>query len=251
MNPMRKTTAAIIFTIGFFGRNLNAQIITDRPDQTESSSTVPKGSLQIESGILLEYVGEKQQRKRNILLPTNLFRYGILNGMELRILNQFELIKWEGNSSEGISDLEIGTKIQIMKQESKKTEIAFLTHMIIPTGTEALTSRKFGSSSKLSISHQVNENVGIGYNLGYNYFGDGSGDFTYTLAVGIGINSKVGIYIEPYGEIANMDKFIANFDAGLTYLANDQLQFDFSFGTGINNTMNYMSIGCSWLFKKK
>ena len=28
-------------------------IITDRPDQTESSSTVEQGSLQIESGILL------------------------------------------------------------------------------------------------------------------------------------------------------------------------------------------------------
>ena len=27
------------------------QIITDRPDQTESASTVPRGSLQIEGGI--------------------------------------------------------------------------------------------------------------------------------------------------------------------------------------------------------
>ena len=113
------------------------------------------------------------------------------------------------------------------------------------------------SSSALSMSGKSktkpssNSNLGIGYNLGYNYFGEEKGDFTYSIALGVGINSKVGIYIEPYGEIANMDEFIANFDTGLTYLANENLQFDFSFGTGINWKMNYMSIGCSWLIKKE
>ena len=31
-------------------------IITDRPDQTESSSTIPKGSLQIEQGSYLGHL---------------------------------------------------------------------------------------------------------------------------------------------------------------------------------------------------
>jgi|TARA_Y100000589_G_scaffold259899_1_gene249565 hypothetical protein len=248
---MREITIIVILTIGLFSKKLNAQIVTDRPDQTESSSTVPKGSLQLESGILIGYEGENQERIRQLLLPTNLFRYGVSNWLELRILNQYELHKLGKNRLEGISDLEIGTKIQMLKDESKSTEMAFLTHLIIPTGTDELSSEKFGSSNKLSISHEVSENISIGYNLGYNYFGEEKGDFTYSIALGVGINSKVGIYIEPYGEIANMDEFIANFDTGLTYLANENLQFDFSFGTGINWKMNYMSIGCSWLIKKE
>lgn len=248
---MREITIIVILTIGLFSKKLNAQIVTDRPDQTESSSTVPKGSLQLESGILIGYEGENQERTRQLLLPTNLFRYGITNGVELRILNQLEMLKLGENQIEGISDLEIGAKIQILKDESKSTEIAFLTHLIIPTGTDELSSGKFGSSNKLSISHEVSENIGIGYNLGYDYFGEGNGDFTYSVALGVGINSKVGIYIEPYGKIANMDELIANFDTGFTYLANENLQFDFSFGTGINWTMNYMSIGCSWLIEKE
>ncbi|MFD2588133.1 transporter [Croceitalea marina] len=248
---MREIAIIVILTIGIFSNKLNAQIVTDRPDQTESSSTVPKGSLQLESGILIGYEGENQESKRQLLLPTNLFRYGIANWMELRILNQFELLKLGENRFEGIGDLEIGTKIQIIKGENKNTEVAFLTHLIIPTGQDGLTSEKFGSSNKLSISHGINENIGLGYNLGYNYFGDGKGDFTYSIALGIGINSKVGIYVEPYGEIANMKEHFANFDTGFTYLANKNLQFDFSFGTGINWTMNYMSIGCSWLIEKK
>ncbi|WP_158259093.1 transporter [Flagellimonas meridianipacifica] len=248
---MREIAIIVILTIGNFSKKINAQIVTDRPDQTESSSTIPKGSLQLESGLLIGYEGENQERTRQLLLPTNLFRYGIANWMELRILNQFELLKLGENRFEGISDLELGTKIQIVKGEDKCTEVAFLTHLIIPTGTDGLTSEKFGSSNKLSISHTINEKVGLGYNLGYNYFGEEKGDFTYSIALGIGINSEVGIYVEPYGEIANMEELLANFDTGFTYLANENLQFDFSFGTGINWTMNYMSIGCSWLIEKK
>ncbi len=43
---------------------------------------------------------------------------------------------------------------------------------------------------------------------------------------------------------------ILNFDAGFTYLPNPNVQLDFSFGTGINDTMNYLSVGCSWLIPK-
>ena len=49
-----------------------AQIVTDRPDQTEASSTVGLGNLQIESGILIQFEDDGQFRR--ILAPTNLFR---------------------------------------------------------------------------------------------------------------------------------------------------------------------------------
>ena len=245
----RKIVLIIILTAIFFG-TLNAQIITDRPDQTESSSTVSKGTLQLESGILIGFESENPPTTRQILLPTNLFRYGITNWIELRILSQFETIKIEDKNYEGISDLEIGAKVQLLKKEEVNTEIAFLSHLIVPTGTHEITSDNFGLSNKLSISHGINETVGVGYNIGYNYFGEGNGDVTYSLAFGVGINDRVGIYVEPYGELAGMEDFISNFDAGFTYLVNNDLQFDFSFGVGLNQQMNYISIGCSWAMNK-
>ena len=60
-----------ILLITIFGQ-INAQIITDRPDQTESSSSVGKGNLQIESGILVGYEGENGNSIRQILAPTTL-----------------------------------------------------------------------------------------------------------------------------------------------------------------------------------
>lgn len=225
----------------------NAQIITDRPDQTESSSTIEKGNLQIESGILLVFNESDLSSTQQLLAPTTLFRYGIINGLEIRVFNQFESLKDQNSYQKinGISDLELGTKIQLLKKENINTEIAFLSHVVIPTGTASLSNDKLATINKLSISHQLSENMGLGYNIGYDYFGDGNGDFIYSFSLGISVTNRFSFYLEPYGSIVDFDEHKSNFDAGIAYLLNDNCQLDFSFGTGINNTMNYLSVGYS------
>ena len=59
-------------------------------------------------------------------------------------------------------------------------------------------------------------------------------DLTYSLALGFGINEKASVYPEPYGDLTEFEYHIAYIDAGVTYLIKDNLQLDFSFGTGIN-----------------
>lgn len=240
----------VLITIGKL--SFAQTIITDRPDQTESSSTVDKGSLQLESGVLLGFTEEKSIKQRQILAPSTLFRLGITKSIELRVLNQFESLKnqKEGNDVNGISDIEIGTKVQILRKENINTEIAFLSHLIIPTGSKDLTNDEYGTINKLSISHQLNDNIGIGYNVGYNYFGEGKGDLTYSIALGFGITERASIYVEPYGDLAEFEDHVSNFDAGITYLLKDNFQLDFSFGTGVNYNMNYISLGFSWNIKR-
>jgi len=249
---MFRISIAFLFII--VNNALNAQgIITDRPDQTESSSAVEKGSLQIETGILVGFTDNDEITEEQILAPTTLFRYGITKGFEIRVLNQFERLTYESISTKfnGISDLEIGFKTQLLKKEDINAEIAFLSHLIVPTGTKGLTNDKFGTINKLSISHQINDNVGLGYNVGYNYFGIDNGDLTYSVALGFEVTEKIGIYIEPYGEVINLDIHEASFDAGITYSLKENMQFDFSFGTGLSYRMNYMSIGFSINFAKE
>ncbi len=109
----------LILSILIIGKLNAQQIITDRPDQTESSSTISRGCLQIESGVFLGFTEMYSQTERQILAPTTLFRYGITKGIEIRVLNQFENIKDQTNSESisGISDIEIGTKIQLLKKK--------------------------------------------------------------------------------------------------------------------------------------
>ena len=84
-------------------------IITDRPDQTEASSTVPKNSFQIEMGILAQTSSNKTVT--NFAGPSTLIRYGISEKVELRLFNQFESNRIEldgGNiKGSGLGDIEI------------------------------------------------------------------------------------------------------------------------------------------------
>ena len=239
-------TSILLLSIG----QINAQIVTDRPDQTESSSTVGKGNLQIEAGLLIRFAGEDENAVRQILAPTTLFRYGITEGIELRLLSQLESIKIQDQVAQGISDIEVGAKIQLFQKEESRFEVAFLSHLLVPTGSENLSLESFGTINKLAVSQEINETLGLGYNLGYNYFGTGSGMLTYSAVLGVGVNDKVAIYVEPYGELVDMEEFVLNFDTGLTYLVKDNLQLDFSFGTGLTHKMNYISLGCCWKIAK-
>jgi hypothetical protein len=122
----------LAFVLMILSRALFSQdIVTDRPDQTETSSTIPFKSLQTEAGFLLE----SSKDATSYLFPTVLFRYGILDILEVRLNEQFMSLR-EKKSSEtyfGLSDLEPGIKVQILKKEEINTEIAFITHLILPT----------------------------------------------------------------------------------------------------------------------
>jgi len=242
---IRVITFILLLMVNF---TIGAQtIVTDRPDQTESSSTVPRGSFQIETGVLFGSSKSEGFSFKEIFAPSTLFRYGIAKGIELRLVNQFENVKNKTTSEKvnGMSDIEIGTKFQILNKENVNTEIAFLSHLIIPIGSKDVTIDNFGTINKLSISHTISETVGIGYNVGYDYFGTGKGNLTYSLALAIGITSKLGVYLEPYGALLEIDNHESNFDGGITYLIKDNFQLDASFGTGINHNMNYFSVGAS------
>ena len=237
----------LLNTVKVFSQDL----VTDRPDQTESSVTIPAGSLQIETGFLLGYDEVDHLSVRNIVVPASLFRLGITKSIELRIGSQFESYKFKAESVEGIGDIEIGAKVQLLKNGNINTEIAFLSHLVVPSGTNELSNGRAGTVNKLAISHAVNESTGLGYNIGYNYFGHGNGDLTFSTVLGYSINEKAAVFIEPFGEIANFEELVLNADAGFTWLLNDNFQLDFSFGTGVNHKMNYLSLGFCWRLLKK
>jgi hypothetical protein len=227
----------VVSTVSLQGQ----KIVTDRPDQTEASSTIPLSSLQIESGILIQHNGPAI---RQALLPTNLFRFGLSHIFEIRLQHEYVQQKFGDKSTTGFSDLQVGFKLQLLRKENINTEIAFLSHLVLPSGTENLSNNSYGTVNKLCISHTLNDRMSLGYNLGYDYIGFST--LRYSAALGYSINDKAGLYIESYGSYEDFDTHVTNFDAGVTYLLADNMQLDFSFGSGLNTDMNYIAIGISW-----
>ena len=246
---MRRFAVLLALALPF---GLAAQTInTDRPDQTESSAVVPAGSFQWECGFSSMWTPSYGGALRELALPNSLFRVSLHEKFELRVvhqLNRISDVSWgsEDRVAEGTSDLQIGTKIQLWQREGSRTEVAYLGHAVLPTGDAEVTAGTgYGMVNKLCISHDVGPDWALGYNLGYDIENE-EGTFTYALAIGKAINDQLGLYFEPYGEVAN-GIHLASFDAGLTLLASDLWQWDISYGTGINHRMNYTAVGFSWL----
>jgi len=212
-----------------------SQITTDRPDQTESAVVLSSGQIQVESGISIE------NSQSNI---NTLFRIGIIKGIEIRINSNY-LINDELSfmKKSSFSDFEIGAKFRIFDKTSNNTKVAFLSHLSIPSAIEVFSNNVYGLLSRLNVSHDLNNESQIGYNLGYNKFKKMDGQFIYTIVYGRSLDS-FGIFFEIFGDDSKNSSNI-NFDSGITYLLDNKKQLDLSIGKGINNDMFFISGGIS------
>ena len=212
-----------------------SQITTDRPSQTESAVVLSSGQIQVESGILIE------NSQSNI---NTLFRIGIIEGIEIRINSNY-LINDELSfmKKSSFSDFEVGAKFRIFDKTSNNTKVAFLSHLSIPTAIEVFSNDVYGLLSRLNVSHGLNNESQIAYNLGYNKFKKMDGQFIYTIVYGRSLDS-FGIFFEIFGDDSKNSSNI-NFDSGITYLLDNEKQLDLSIGKGINNDMIFISGGIS------
>ena len=212
-----------------------SQITTDRPDQTESAVVLSTGQIQVESGISIE------NSQSNI---NTLFRIGIIKGIEIRINSNY-LINDELSfmKKSSFSDFEVGAKFRIFDKTSNNTKVSFLSHLSIPTAIEVFSNNVYGILSRLNVSHDLNNESQIGYNLGYNKFKKMDGQFIYTIVYGRSLDS-FGIFFEIFGDDSKNSSNI-NFDSGITYLLDNKKQLDLSIGKGINNDMFFISGGIS------
>lgn len=212
-----------------------SQITTDRPDQTESAVVLSSGQIQIESGILIE------NSQSNI---NTLFRIGIIEGIEIRINSNYLINdKLSFMKKSSFSDFEVGAKFRIFDKNQNNTKVAFLSHLSIPTAIEVFSNNVYGLLNRLNVSHDLNNESQIGYNLGYNKFKKMDGQFIYTIVYGRSLDS-FGIFFEIFGDDSKNSSNI-NFDSGITYLLDDKKQLDLSIGKGINNDMFFISGGIS------
>lgn len=241
----------IFFT--FIVKSGNSQsIITDRPDQTESSVAVPKEAFQIETGLLVEHFNGFYNY-REIAHPSTVFRYGLLKNFELRAVHSFNNKKvnhrYADFNSTGMADIELGAKFQFLGDETSTTHMSLLSHIVFPTGSTDFTENAYSSINKILVSHSF-DFMTIGCNLGINYMNSEQYSYTYTFALSRSINDDFTIYIEPFGEIDHMDNHLSSISGGMAYLLNPKMQADFAFGTGINHGMNFFTLGFSVLITK-
>ncbi len=254
-------SAAIFTAIPCFAQENSSpppELVTDRPDQTESSSVVPPGYVQVETGWSLSRNEEGGIRATTHQFPGTLFRIGALDRMELRL--GYGGVLWEQTQqagqrtdTSGSGDMGIGTKIYFWEEQKWVPEVALLAGVLLPVGKEQFSSGRPDASFRFSLSHTLSDRLSLGYNLGPAWESEleETGDrdtfslFDYTAVLGIGLNERAGLFVEVFGQIPFNAKGGPrnSLDGGLTYLIRDNLQIDGSAGIGLSDSADDWFVG--------
>ncbi len=232
------------------------ELITDRPDQTESSCTVPKNSLQIETGFVYENFKKDNDEFKNWGIGTTLLRYGVWDNFELRLGSYYQLSNIQSNLSEmdstqsGIGPIALGFKVYVVEEKGFRPEISIMADLTInKIGNLDYRPTYTYSSIKVLASHTLSDLFSLGYNFGYGNNGeDAGGFFVYSAVLGMSISDRFGAFAEIYGTSNEGDSPHTRVDAGLTYLVRHNFQLDVSGGTGLDSgiKMYFINFGLTW-----
>ncbi len=219
----------VLFPMLSFSQN---NISASRPGQCISSSTINKGTLQLQTGIQYDF-----GLVRELEVPTTMLRYGLFKGFEIRLYEQ--LIKFP-TSKLAFDNPEFSLLINLTKGNQFIPEMAISPHV----GYD-FVSGNVSSGVILSGSNSLGDKFGYSFNLAANYqtnlIGYYALAFNYTY-------KKTIFFIETFGNMLPND---LRFDAGLGYLLNSNIQLDLYGGTDANLSSYFLSTGiCARLIQK-
>jgi hypothetical protein len=208
-------------------------LVTDRPDFTESSSSVGRGVLQLEAGATyVDFVDGPEVTT----LGEALLRWGVLDKLELRLL--LPTYAWEsggGGDSSGFVDTAVGLKYDLKKARGSGViggmEAALITSTTLPTASGDFSSSELQPVAVVAASWGLAANLGLGMNLGIASPVDDDERFTsawISAALGIGLSDTVSVFVELFGFDREEDRGpnTLTFQTGVTHLVSDDLQLD-------------------------
>ncbi|HPI00475.1 MAG TPA: transporter [Chitinophagaceae bacterium] len=232
-----------------FAQNLPS-IQLDRPDQTECPFITPKKYIQIENGFTYEKVNDTQ-----IFLsyPSTLWKYGINEKFELRIITELVTEKNNYQINAGITPITIGFKTALLEEKGIIPKTSFIGHITTSNmGSKAFQTAYIAPSFRFTMQHTLTNKISVAYNLGAEWDGaTAAPTYIYTFTTGLTLTEKLGCYSEIYGFLQNAIQADHRFDCGVTYLLSNDCIADISGGFGLtNNAPNkYISLGFSYRFK--
>lgn len=215
-------------------------IATDRPDFTESSTTVGAGVAQIEAGYT--YSRNSNDNLRGHSWGEPLLRVGVYaDWLELRAALAPATEFKGGNHTSGLEDLYLGVKLGLTAQSEWLPEVAIVPQMTVPSGHTNFTSNRTLPGCNLLYGWDVTDSISTAGSTQVNLAVDGDdayAEWAQSWTVGFALADNVGLYTEWFAILPEQSANVASehyLNGGLTWQPNNDIQFDVRAGTGLND----------------
>lgn len=249
VSSIARTTVVLLLLFANNARSqeteLTPAIVTDRPDVTESSIVVPKGSLQFENGI----TSTTDHGNQFVDFSETLVRFGISTRMELRLVVPNYLRDVTGSNPSGFDDIAVGVKQQLGPLWGH-LDLAVIAALSLPTGADRISSHGLDPFIKFPWS----KDLGKGWSLGgmQSFFWNtktGRRNLVWELTVVAEkeISGSWSVFGEYAGDFAQQGSSKQIIHFGTAYRITPRQQIDFHFGFGVSHTtpVHFLAVGYS------
>jgi len=240
---------ALVSTLAFSQNTFTA----DRPGQTISAFTLPAGTFQLEAGLTYSgpLIGDDDDIDRLYSLPTVMIRYGVLDFLELRLENSYQILDSHFYPTEkGLADFKLGFKVNLRKNEIHKTNYAFIGYVTFPQDDSPIGFSQHTAGLTFAVNHQWGERLSSAFNLGTIRDSNDIFHLIYSFSTSMAISQQFSIFAEVYADSFEPEyeysRTAINYNIGASYLLSDKFQMDAFYGTGDSIQMNSFNVGFSW-----
>ncbi|MCZ8196374.1 MAG: transporter [Flavobacterium sp.] len=237
---------SLLFSSSIYSQTIEP-IQADRPDQTETPAIVPKDMFQVETGFTFQ---KNDAISKSFTLPSTLWKYGVNENFELRLITEFSSEETNNEKINGLSPIYIGFKVKLAEEKGIVPKTSFIGHISLPNmASTKFKTEYFAPEFRFVMQHTLSDKISFSYNLGAEWDGfSAEPTFIYTNAIGYSISDKLGSYFEIFGFIPQNTKSNHSIDGGITYLISNNFMVDLSSGFGISKNAPdyYCALGFSF-----
>ncbi len=225
------------------------EMVTDRPDFTESASVVPTGHLQLEAGYTFTRDRGDEGLRRDHAYPEALLRIGLTERVELRAGQSFLTTRTvpvpsgPSDRSTGADDLYLGMKIRLFDQRAGRPELALIAQATLPTGSDSVGARRTLPGLNVVYAWEVVPGLvslaaSTQGNLALDAADDDYLELTQSVSIGWSLTDRVGAFTEwfasfPAARRAGVSA-AHSVDAGFTVKIGPGIQWDVRAGAGLS-----------------
>lgn len=228
-------------------------LISDRPDFTESTEVVGTNAVQFEAGFVRE-ITSGADGTRTIAGPFPLVRLGLTRRLELRLSG--DGYSWQSfrqrnptRGFRGISDHAVGAKLKLANERGWRPAMAVIGAVSMPVGDPEVTSAHHDPEMKFCWAHGLPAGIDLAGNFNFGSASDDKGRIlqrSSSLTVARDLKFGFGGYAEVYSVSLDRDEGRSSiFNFGFVHALGRNAQADVTLGKTIlgGATSWYVAVG--------
>ena len=225
---------------------------SDRPGIAIGAYAVGKNVFQVQTGFNYNEMEQANIFGSNTWIFNSVFRYGIIEHLEVNGVIDFradETLTVTGTENQfGVSNTQIGLRYNLLEGKGAIPAIGLQGRLLLKAQSEDYRRENLGTSFILATGNNITDWLSLTTNWGLEWSGnDGDPISIYVINTSFSITDKWGTFIEVFGSFNSFD---ANYDAGFSFLVNNDLQLDVSGGwQGQNEFIDFFvdfGLSCRW-----